>query len=192
MTEICLLILKIWNNNQILTPFQHGFRARNSCVSQLTQLTDEMTKNLDNSIQTNVIVLHFAKAFDKVNHRLLTHKLTHYGVSGRTNIWIQNFLADRHQAVVVDGAKSSKIPVRSGVSQGSVLGPSLFLSYINDLPGRVSSNARLFADDTALDRKIETAEDSKILQSYLLELEKWEKEWDMKFHPDKCNVHHVC
>ena len=72
-----------------------------------------------------------------------------------------------------------------------MLGPSLFLSYINDLPGRVSSNARLFADDTALDRKIETDEDSKKLQSDLLELEKWESEWDMKFHPDKCNVLHV-
>ena len=177
--------------NKLLTKSQHGFRAKHSCESQLIQLTNELSQNLDDGIQTDLIVLDFAKAFDKVNHSLLTHKLASYGVRGKTNRWIQDFLTDRHQAVIVDGTKSSNIHVRSGVPQGSVLGPCLFLVYINDLPNRVKSNARLFADDTAIDRKIRSPEDVKTLQSDLDALAVWESEWDMSFHPNKCSVLHV-
>ena len=109
----------------------------------------------------------------------------------KNNAWIKNFLYGRHQAVVVDSCKSNTIPVRSGVSQGSVWGPCLFLVYINDLPLRVKSNTRLFADDTAIDRKIHSADDSNVLQADLDALAKWENEWDMSFHPDKCSVLHV-
>jgi len=84
--------------------------------------------------QTDVLIMDFSKAFDKVSHSLLVHKLDHYGIRGKTNTWIQNFLSDRSQAVVVDGEKSSYIDVVSGVPQGSVLKPSLFLFYINDMP----------------------------------------------------------
>ena len=107
------------------------------------------------------------------------------------NLWIQNFLKDRKQKVVVDGESSDTIHVKSGVPQGSVLGPCLFLAYINDLPDRVSSNSRLFADDTAVDRKILSSSDQEQLQADLDALSKWEEEWDMSFHPDKCQVLHV-
>ena len=178
-------------DNKILAPNQHGFRAKHSCETQLIELTDEITRNLDNSTQTDIIILDFAKAFDKVNHSLLIHKLHSYGITGKSNRWIKDFLADRQQSVVVHGCKSSKIQVRSGVPQGSVLGPCLFLAYINDLPSRVKSNTRLFADDTAVDRKIKSPNDAKSLQADLDALAKWEEEWDMSFHPDKCTVMHI-
>ena len=156
-----------FEDNNILTPNQHGFRASHSCETQLIELTDEITRNLDNSVQTDIIILDFAKAFDKVNHSLLIHKIQSYGITGKSNKWIKDFLADRQQAVVVNGCKSNKIHVRSGVPQGSVLGPCLFLAYINDLPSRVKSNTRLFADDTAVDRKIRSPADAKSLQADL-------------------------
>ena len=96
-------------------------------------------------------IMDFSKAFDIVSHGLVVHKLDHYGIRGKTNTWIQNFLSDRSQAVVVDGEKSSYIviiDVDSRVPQGSVLEPSLFLFYINDMPCSLKSTARLFADDT--------------------------------------------
>ena len=188
------MVSKMMNHleqNHILVPNQHGFRAKHSCETQLIQLTDELTRNLDCGIQTDLIVLDFAKAFDKVNHSLLIHKLANYGITGNSNRWIADFLANRHQSVVVDGSKSNAIHVRSGVPQGSVLGPCLFLVYINDLPCRVKSNTRLFADDTAIDRKITSQDDQLLLQADLDALAKWEDEWDMSFHPDKCIVLHV-
>ena len=89
----------------------------------------------------------FSKAFDKVSHSLIIHKLKHYGITGKTNGWIKNFLSDRTQSVVVEGETSTSIPVESGVPQVSVLGPSLFLFYTNDMPGMIQSTVRLFADD---------------------------------------------
>ena len=90
----------------------------------------------------------FSKAFDKVSHSLLQHKLDHYGIRGKTGEWIKTFLSDRSQSVVIEGESSDKIPVESGVPQGSVLDPSLFLFYINDMPEGITSKVRLFADDT--------------------------------------------
>ena len=109
-------------------------------------------------------------------------------IKGKTNIWIQNFLKDRLQAVVVEGEVSSDVKVKSGVPQGSVLGPSLFLIYINDLPSRVSSMSRLFADDTLLHNKTSENSGRQTMQQDLKNLESWENQWEMKFHPDKCNV----
>jgi hypothetical protein len=106
----------------------------------------------------------FSKAFDKASHSLLTRKLDHYGIKGKTNRWIQNFLAERKQAVVVEGEKSDSINVESGVPQGSVLGPSLFLFYINDMPEGIRSRVRLFADDTIVYLTITSDTDADYLQ----------------------------
>ena len=94
----------------------------------------------------------------------------------------------RRQAVIVKGATSNFISVQSGVPQGSVVGPALFLAYINDLPEQLSSLTRLFADDTAVYRLSATEHDQQQLQHDLLRLEKWEKSWDMQFHPGKCTT----
>ena len=110
------------------------------------------------------------------------------GINGRTHRWIQNFLTNRSQCVVIGGEKSPYVPVSSGVPQGSVLGPLLFLIYINDLPSHVQSKVRLFADDTVIYLTVKSENDSKQLQRDLTRLERWERDWQMMFNPSKCNV----
>ena len=133
----------------------------------------------------------FSKAFDKVDHNLLIYKLFNLGINLNTVSWIKSFLQKRSQSVVVEGKQSSSAPVMSGVPQGSVLGPCLFLAYINDLPDSLKSKARLFADDTIVYLTINSQSDAQTLQDDLLKLEQWESDWSMEFNPDKCEVIHV-
>ena len=116
--------------------------------------------------------------------------LPHYGVGGKTNKWIEAFPAGRSQRVVLDGEKSYNADVLSGVPQGSVLGPCLFLFYINDMPEGLhqETTVRLFADDTIAYLAVTNNQDAEKLQEDLTKLEKWEQTWQMKFHPDKCQV----
>ena len=158
------------------------------CDTQLLITVDQLAKSLDNGKQTDCILLDFSKAFDKVSHTRLLLKLEHYGVQGRTLRWIEAFLRDRTQEVVVGGSCSDTIPVTSGVPQGSVLGPALFLVYINDLPQWVRSTPRLFADDCLLYREINSREDASLLQEDLDSLQRWEKTWLMEFAEEKCKV----
>ena len=131
-------------------------------------------------------ILDFTKAFDKVPHKRLIHKLNYYGITGSIATWIETFLTGRTQQVVVNGATSSSTIVTSGVPQGTVLGPLLFLLYINDLPDNLSTSVRLFADDCILYTPIRTQNGSSLLQNDLLKLQKWQDTWLMKFNPDKC------
>jgi len=113
---------------------------------------------------------------------------TSYGIRGKTKQWITDFLADRIQTVVVDGECSYTASVQSGVPQGSVLGPSLFLFYINDIADSLNAKVRLFADDTIAYLAILTDEDARSLQNDLTKLGEWEQKWHMEFHQDKCQV----
>ena len=176
--------------NNIMYPLQHGFRRGLSCETQLIEFIDDVTINMDKGKQTDCLIMDFSKAFDKVSHSLLIHKLDHYGIRGKTNAWIRSFLSNRKQSVVVEGEMSSEVPVDSGVPQGSVLGPSLFLYYINDMPEGLSSSStvRLFADDTVVYMAITSDIDAEKLQDDLNKLAEWEIRWLMKFHPEKCNV----
>ncbi len=133
----------------------------------------------------------FSKAFDVVPHHRLLSKLDYYGIRGSSLKWIEAFLSDRSQQVVVDGETSECAPVTSGVPQGSVLGPILFLSFINDMPEVISSKCRLFADDSIVYREIRSPEDTNMLQHDLDELHKWEVKWGMSFNPSKCHVMHM-
>ena len=144
---------------------QHGFREKRSCEMQLIMLIDELAKNMQMGKQTDLILLDFSKAFDKVAHEKLLLKLHHYGIRGDTLKWIKDFLDNRKQAVVIN----------------RINGPILFLAYIND-------RNRLFADDTALYLAISPTTESEVLQTDLASLEQWEKMWDMQFNPSKCQV----
>ena len=130
----------------------------------------------------------FSKAFDVVCHRKLLLKLHHYGIRDKNLKWIENFLKNRTQLVVVECVISSVAQVISGVPQGSVLGPMLFLVYTNYLPLVVSSTIGLFTDDTYIYRVIKSKEDTTDLQRDLDALVNWEQTWSMKFHSDKCKV----
>ena len=177
-----------FDKHNILYDLQHGFRQRRSCETQLIQLVDELSVNLTKGQQTDLVLLDFSKAFDKVNHLKLLHKLESHGVNHSVVLWIKNFLIGRTQKVVLEGECSSEVPVTSGVPQGSVLGPLLFLLYINDLPDTITSQVRLFADDTAVYLAIDNMEDCSTLQKDLDKLAKWEETWDMEFNPSKCVV----
>ena len=118
--------------------------------------------------QTDVIVMDFSKAFDKVSHTKLTDKLHHYGIHGKTN-----FLTNRSQTVIIEGEASSEVLVTSGVPQSSVLGPCLFLFHINDSPDNITSTVRLFADDTIMYIALKLRTHTAVLQEDHHKLDKW-------------------
>ena len=176
-------LVKHLDSNQILYDLQHGFRSKRSCETQLTMRIEEIHRNLKEGKQTDIILLDFSKAFDKVNHE--------YGIRGKTLSWIKAFLNGRSQTVILEGDYSEEVPVTSGVPQGSVLGPIMFLIYINDLPDKVKSQVRLFSDDTAAYLAITKLADSEQLQADLDILQVWEITWDTQFSPSKCQVIHI-
>jgi len=156
-----------------------------------TKDLEDRALNLNAKSQTDVILLDFSKAFDKVSHRLLLSKLQYYGIAGQLLGWISSFLSGRTQRVVCGGQSSDPVNVASGVPQGSVLGPLLFLLFINDITHHLSSTCRLYADDCILYRCIDSQSDIDALQEDLKQLEIWEEIWNMKFNIDKCMVLHV-
>ena len=182
-------IMNHFDNHSILSDAQHGFRKSRSCETQLLVTTHDFAKTLSDRKQVDVVLLDFSKAFDKVPHQRLMSKLHYYGVRNNTLGWIKAFLSGRTQQVVVEGVHSSPACVLSGVPQGTVLGPLLFLSYINDLPEVVTScHTRLFADDALLYRTINNSLDQTKLQEDLNCLAKWEHTWQMDFNPSKCTT----
>jgi len=181
-------LMNYFDNKNILSPFQHGFRSNHSCETQLTGFSQEIFDNLESGKQTDVIIMDFSKAFDKVDHQLLIYKLFKLGVNVKSTEWIRSFLSERTQNVIVEGHSSDTVPVMSGVPQGSVVGPSLFLAYINDLPDSLKSRVRLFADDTVVYLTINSKSDAETLQADLAKLETWENTWSMSFNPEKCEV----
>ena len=141
-------IMKHLDKNQTLSERQYGFRKFCSCETQLLETINNISLSLNNREQVDSIFLDFSKAFDKVCHCKLLLKLDHYGIKGNIHKWILNFLQNRTQRVVVRGTFSESVTVLLGVPQGTVLGPLLFLLYINDMSLVVKSIIALFADDT--------------------------------------------
>ena len=174
--------------NNLLSTKQHGFISGRSTVTQLLRYLDECIEQISDGSVVDAIYLDFSKAFDTVPHRRLMSKLESYGITGEVKKWVESFLTGRSQTVKVNNDESPPAPVISGIPQGSVLGPLLFVIYINDLPDTVNSFVYLLADDTKLMRKIKSEEDAKALQRDLDELEAWSNKWLLRFNPDKCHV----
>ncbi len=175
-------------SHDILVDYQHGFRQKRSCESQLVTTVEDIAKHLDKKEQVDMLILDFSKAFDVVPHRRLLRKLEHYGIKGKLLAWIEAWLTQRHQCVAVEGETSCKSRVKSGVPQGTVLGPLMFLLYINDIGDNILSKLRLFADDSLLYLGIENRQDSLQLQEDLDKLVAWADKWQMKFNATKCYV----
>ena len=181
-----------FSKNEILTPVQHGFRSKQSCAKTSFWLKlINLFKMLKAQISV-VTVLDFSKTFDVVLHQRLLHKLDHYRIRGTTPNWIQIFLSNITQKVVdlVDGSSSESARVRSGVPQGTptVLGPLLFLAFINYTLYTVSSQVRLLADDCLLYRPIKCRAGQEKLQIDQSVLQDWADRWGMCFNPLKCSV----
>ena len=172
--------------HSLLSDHQYGFRPGRSCELQLLRIVNEWTLCLDERKPTDILYLDFQKAFDKVPHIRLISKLQAYGIDGNLLSWINSFLSNRRQRVCVRGSFSEWSQVISGVPQGSVLGPILFILYINDLLEQIQSSLWTFADDTKIYRPILTTEDQNILQKDLDIFTQWNKTWQGFLNISKC------
>jgi len=187
---ICKHIHNHLEKYDILTSFQHGFRKAHSCETQSLLTVDDLMRSFHQKIQSDIAILEFSRAFDRVPHEQLLGKLGHYGIRGTIHNWIRTFLYNRQMWVAVDGESACKARVASGVPQGTVLGQLLFLLFINDLPSVVSpgTTTRLFADDCLVYREIKTGKDQVTLQRDLSALVTWAKIWGVQINPAKCIV----
>jgi len=153
--------------------------------------TSELAFTLNKSSRTDIVYFDFSKAFDTVNHDLILHKLKHqFCIDGLLLQFIKIYLENRKQQVIIGGSKSGPLPVHSGIPQGSILGPLLFVLFINDMFSVVNNNTNiaLYADDTKIWREINRDVDQIELQKDIDGLYQWSIENKMKFHPDKCKV----
>jgi hypothetical protein len=184
-------VLEHIDRHSIITDCQHGFMAGRSCLTNLLETLEEWTEAVDNGYPVDVIFLDYQKAFDTVPHRRLLHKLKGYGIRGKVLGWFTDYLANRCQRVVVRGESSEWGEVASGVPQGSVVGPLLFLLYVNELPNVVICGMKMFADDTKLYRIMKEDSDILALQGDLDELSEWSRAWLLKFNAGKCKTMHI-
>ena len=159
-------------------------------MTNLLAYLESVTKHVDSGLPVDTVYFDFAKAFDKVPHRRLLMKLKAHGIDGVVLEWIRRWLTDRKQRVILNGGTSDWLPVLSGVPQGSVLGPCLFLIYINDIDLNISGEMLKFADDTKVICAIEKEENGATLQADLDKLLDWSNKWQMQFNLEKCKVMH--
>ena len=170
---------------------QHGFLSKKSCTTNMAGFCDSLALSLDDCTRTDVVYFDFSKAFDSVNHDLILQKLKNiYKIDGRLLKFIASYLSGREQCVVIGNKTSTSKPVLSGVPQGSILGPILFVLFINDLPNGLSpgTNLALYADDTKIWRIINSESDHDTLQRDITYLNDWARQNMMNFHPQKCKV----
>ena len=176
-------------------PFQDGFRSSRSTADLVTVVSDRIARAFNRSVATPALALNISKAFDRVGHAGLLHKLKSYGISGQIFGFISSFLSSRRLLVVLDGKSSQEYPVNAGVPEGSILGPTLFLLYINVLPDNVICDIAIYADDTTLYSKCDQASDlcqrlelASELESDLRDIVDWGKMWLVDFNAGKIQL----
>ena len=179
-------IVQFFEENDKMNNGQHGFRNGRSCLSELLAHYDNIVSILETGSNVDTIYLDFAKAFDKVDHGIVLAKLSHLGIRGKLLVWIKSFLSSRSQKVLVNGVLSDAAIVTSGVPQGSVLGPLLFLVLIGDIDKNiVHSFLSSFADDTRLLRAVDGVRDASSLQRDLEAVYQWAEDNNASFNDKK-------
>lgn len=178
-------------SNNLLWNSQHGFRKNKSCLTNLLEFMQMVSDGLDEGEPMDVLYLDFSKAFDKVPHRRLLLKLEAMGIGGKVLRWIEAWLHGRKQRVVLNGKCSEWAEVRSGVPQGSVLGPILFIIYINDIDEGIVNKISKFADDTKLLGRVGSLDRIEEMRDDINRLMEWSSDWQMTFNLEKCNVMHL-
>ncbi len=174
--------------NNLLYPHQHAFIGKRSATTQILEALDVWTNLLENGDSVDAIYLDFAKAFDTVPHLRLLEKCKALGIDGLVLQWLKAFLEDRKQRVLVNGSPSTWSDVASGVPQGSVIGPILFVIFVNDMPAKLNNFISLFADDAKLFGKSTNQEDHSSIQEDLSKLQQWSSVWKLKFNETKCKT----
>ena len=177
--------------NKLILDSQHGFRSGRSCLTNLVDFFHDMFSIYDKSRAVDIIYLDFRKAFDKVPHKRLMAKVRSLGIVDEVGDWIEDWLSDRKQRVVINGTSSGWWDVTSGVPQGSVLGPLLFIIYINDLDLGLVGKISKFANDTKMGINADSDAAVKQLQEDLRKVGEWSKKWQMPFNLDKCKIMHI-
>ena len=179
----------------LLSDRQYGFRSSRSTADLLTVITERLLRALDKCGEARIVALDISKAFDKVWHAGLLHKLSSYGISGKLLSVIKSFLLGRRLNVVLDGQKSKTYPISSGVPQGSILGPILFLTYINDLPDKLICDISMYADDTSLysclGKKSSNTERKNLadrIEQDLSLISEWGRQWLVAFNSKKTKL----
>ena len=186
-------IVEHLSENNLIFESQHGFMRKKSCLTNLLEYLETLTDLVDSGHAVDVIYLDFAKAFDKVPHQRLIAILKAHGIQENLLNWIEAWLTGRQQRVVISGETSDWLPVTSGVPQGSVLGPILFIIFINLFDLAVKDNVKLlskFADDTKVGCIVDTENDVKNMQYVLDKVVEWADLWQMQYNGDKCKVLH--
>ena len=176
--------------NKLIANEQHGFVPRKGCVSNLLETLDFITDALSWGENVDEIMLDLSKAFDLVPHNGLIHKLKGYGIGSELLDWFEDFLKDRKQRVVLGSSVSNWEDVLSGVPQGSVLGPLLFVIYINDLPEVITNRLKLYADDSKILSVVNNWNDASVVQKDLDSVSNWMKDWGMQLNTKKCKAIH--
>ena len=173
-------------DHEILSALQSGFIPGDSTVNQLVDIYNTFCKSLDEGKEVRAVFCDISKAFDRVWHRGLLFKLESIGVSDSLLSWFKSYLADRKQRVVLPGAVSAWKYIKAGVLQGSILGPLLFLIYINDIVVDIHSSIRLFADDTSLYIVVDNPQQAaNLLNADLAKIHLWASRWLVSFNPSK-------
>ena len=184
-------LVKYLEENSLINSSQHGFRNKRSCLTNLLDFYNDVFNIFDETKAVDIIYLDFQKAFDKVPHQRLLKKIKTHGITGKIHSWLEDWLTERKQRVVINGKASDWRNVLSGVPQGSVLGPILFTIYVNDMDEGLTCKISKFADDTKITGKVTSADEKALLQSDLDRLVNWSKKWQMTYNIDKCKVLHI-
>ena len=184
-------IMNFLEVNLLINNSQHGFRSKRSCLTNLLEFMEIVLNHVDEGRPVDVIFLDFQKAFDKVPHIRLLEKIKAHGIRGDVLRWIEKWLTGRQQRVEINGQQSGWKDVTSGVPQGSVLGPILFIIYINDLDDGIKSDLLKFADDVKLIGNNDSIDQGSHLRTDLQRLEGWADKWQMRFNVEKCKVMNI-